>query len=290
MLVPPPSTTTDGNILTVVMGGAALRHDLVCVFFALLATQQLLWFWRTGHRRRLLGFAAALSAALFSKEMAAALFPFFAALAVAAARWRPFRAAHADPQPFGRRILVSAGVGLLTGAVWGAFYWVACHRMTAPAPASHTLAGWAAMLRQRWPTPLYMFVFSLSRPVGHLFYLTRTRITWAEALIYPRFWEALLGSAVFLAGLALLWRRHKWCAFALYAWKVTAYLPVLPMSDTFPWFEYMPHILDRIYTVGVLWALWEWPPVGARVGPAVQRWAALLPRPACESTPRGSEP
>ena len=75
----------------------------------------------------------------------------------------------------------------------------------------------------------------------------------ADCLIYFLFWPQVARMALFVLGLCLLWiGQPRWLA-VLYAWKLITYLPVLPLSETWPWYRFMPTLLDPILPVGAVW-------------------------------------
>ncbi|MCZ7600605.1 MAG: hypothetical protein M5U09_26730, partial [Gammaproteobacteria bacterium] len=45
-------------------------------------------------------------------------------------------------------------------------------------------------------------------------------------------------------------------------WNAVTYLPVLPLHDNVPWYQYIPDLLDRAFTVlaaaAIVRSLWSW--------------------------------
>jgi hypothetical protein len=241
---------------------AAARHDLVCVFFAVLALYFLWRFLRLPRPLSLIWFGLCLLLAYLSKEMALALLP--VCLGVAACAWR---------RPAARRHAVSAAaVTALIALVWFVWYGLAQRNMGPEAP-THGFASWLSLLRERWPISLDIALFHLSRPVGHLKAMLSCHSGWT-LILYPLFWQAILCLALQVACVVLLWKHQRQWLGMIYLWKVMTWLPVLPFNACWAWYEYMPHVLDPLLGVGAVCVLWRYR----------SRWRGLL-----NWTPRTAE-
>jgi len=233
-----------------VIGGLATRHDILCVLFCLLALCSMLLYLDFGSRRHLAGLVVWSLLAYLSKEMALALLPICAVIALAHWRRRP-----------SRRIALVCVSALAVALVWLGWYRLAELNM-APAPHdSHSFSGMVELLHRRWPRNVFLYVASLCRPLALVWVYLSHIGGWALVSDH-RFPWALVRIAMTVLAIVLLMRcRPRWVV-VLYVWKVFSYLPVLPLSDAWGWYEYMPHVLDPILPLGFAWVVWE--PLGLR--------------------------
>ncbi|MCD6359349.1 MAG: hypothetical protein J7M38_00710 [Armatimonadetes bacterium] len=227
-----------------VVGLIATRHDLLCTLFSVLAFGCLLKWLDTGQRRAL---AAALIWSLLahlSKEMAIILTPMFAVTALAHRRRRPWR-----------RLVAAAVAPAAVTVVWFAWYHLAERNMGPNPHPSHSFTGMLELFVKRTDSATFFYVASLCQPLA---------LTWRYVfgvaspimLCSSDFWLNVFRLVVFAAALWLTWRHTRRWLVVLYIWKVFTYLPVLPLSDTWGWYEFMPHVLDPILPVATVWTLW----------------------------------
>lgn len=226
-----------------VVGLVATRHDLLCTLFGVLAFGSLLAWLEAGQRRHLAGVIVWSLLAHLSKEMAITLTPMFATVALAHRGRRP-----------SRRLLLATLAAATVTVFWLAWYRLAEANM-APSPhPSHSFGGMIELLVKRASNVPFFFIASLSEPLAlFLRYLIGVR-GW-YMLCSTHFWQALAEVCIFVGAIIITWRHARRWLVLLYLWKVFAYLPVLPLSDTWAWYEFMPHILDPILPVATAWCL-----------------------------------
>lgn len=227
-----------------IVGLLATRHDVFCTLFAVLAFGSLVAWFDGGQRRHLVGIIVWSLLAHLSKEMAIALTPMFAVAALAHWRRRPTR----------RLLWACLGAAAVT-VLWFAWYRLAETNMAASPHPSHTFGGMLELVVKRAENMPHFYLASLCRPLAHflryLFGVAGWYMLWS-----PDFWETFAKLMVFITALAITWRYARRWLVMLYIWKVFAYLPVLPLSDTWAWYEFMPHILDPMLPIATVWSLW----------------------------------
>lgn len=231
-----------------IVGLLATRHDLLCTLFAVLAFGCLLAWFDGGRRRHLVGVVVWSLLAHLSKEMAIVITPMVMVAALAHWRRRPTC-----------RLLPACAAAAAVTALWFVWYRLAATNMAASPHPSHTFAGMLELLVKRAPNVPIFYLASLCEPLARfLKYLVWVR-SWVM-LCSPDFWQTLARLAVFGWAVLIAWRHARRWLVVLYIWKVFAYLPVLPLSDTWAWYKFMPHVLDPILPAAVAWALWH--PIG----------------------------
>lgn len=220
------------------------RSEVLCGLFSLAALRCLLGYLDHGGRRWLAGFGGCYLLAYLNKEMALGLAPVF----IICACWWP-----AEPTRKRRVAAVILGVSLL----WLIWFKLAELQMTRPVeaiPPGHTFANlWQRTTNNLAPTILNQ-LFHLWFPLGSLAFLVLAEHTWGLFLsgIFYQFTALLLLESVGLLALARRWPK---LAAVLICWKLFANLPVAPLHDAFPWYAFLPHLLDRVGIVAGLWAL-----------------------------------
>ena len=226
---------------------AGTRHDLLCVLFSLLALLQLVNFLeKKGGGSALLLYAFWTLLAYLSKEMTLAL-TLLCFFIIVMERYRGVAR-----RETWRATLVTAGVA----CAWMIWYHFAEQNMAEIADSSHSFAGWWHLLVKRWPRPLWFFLCSMNDSAAKVYMLTRL-LSPGALIIYRFFLPALLKTwwFAFCVTVLVVWRR--WWLAVVFAWKAFTYLPVLPLSETWPWHVYMPHVLDPLLSTGAAWCLWE---------------------------------
>lgn len=223
----------------------ATRHDLLCVFFSILAVGMLIRYLEEGRARDLAAHAGLALLAYLSKEMAVALVPVAVLLVLAKRRDAPLR-----------RLLHAVGAAVAVAGVWYVWYLVAQSNMGPAGYGSHSVVGMGMLLQKRWPTSLVMMARSLLPPIYGIIHVLRSDPGWA-LLWYGHWWREVIEMVIWLLGLWLLWVGRRWWLAVIYAWKFSTYLPVLPLSDAWPWYRYMPHVLDPLILTGAIWVAWH---------------------------------
>ena len=244
-----------------VLASVATLHDLFCVLFAVLAGVAALSYLQRPASRTLLAMGAWSLLAYLSKEMAVALLPIGLAFSVLG-RWRGAS---------WRTVGACAGVTVLVAVVWLVWYKLAEANMGPSPHWSHSVGGWLTTLAVRWPRPLWFMVSSVCWAAGDIIRLFWAGLGW-DFWLYSIFWRSLAVLIGFVTACVILAKRHPSWLACLFIWKVFAFVPVLPFSDTWPWYTYMPHALDTILPVGVVWCWWQ--EMGGR-GWTTERWAAI---------------
>ena len=122
--------------------------------------------------------------------------------------------------------------------------------------SSHSFGGMFELLVKRRENVPFFFTASLCQPLAMVWRYV-FGVASLQMLCSLDFWRWLLRLIAWFPALWLAWRYTRRWLVVLYIWKVFAYLPVLPLSDTWAWYEFMPHVLDPILPVSVAWALWR---------------------------------
>lgn len=245
-----------------VLASVATLHDLMAVLFCLLALEALFRYLQAPRGRLLLAYAAWSLLAYLSKEMALALVPL--TVIYGSIQWRR----GASRRAAGAGVLAALGVAL----VWLVWRGVAEVHMVSAADPAHSVSGWLMLLTERWPRALWFLASSLCWSAADLYRQFCVDVDWT-ILLCEVFWRSSFMLAGFVAMFVVLARQRPHWLLVLYTWKLLAFLPVLPLSDTFPWYLYMPHVLDPILPVGAVWCWWtelsgrEW---------AARKWQGIL--------------
>lgn len=250
--VPPPWALGIGLVMLLdnrvvnltVLGCIATRHDVLCSLFCLLAFETLLAYLETGDRRCLASTFGWALAAYLSKEQALALVP-LTFITAGAWAWR---------KRTWRRPLTACGVALLNAAVWLVWYRLA-ERQMGPIPhASHSLPIMVDRLLHPDSHAVVLMLYNLCWPFGDL-----ARIAWADPttnLFFSGVFRVQLEHTVIaVAAIVMVARQRPAWLFIVYAWKVCCYLPVWPLRDTWPWYNYQPNLLNFVLPVATLWCL-----------------------------------
>ncbi len=233
MIVPSRSSL---NVLQLI----ATQPDVFCTLFGILAVGCLIRWLDAGRRRSLAAMCGFALLACLSKEMGIALTPVIVVFALAHLRRRPPR----------RIVMACVGV-LLMGAIWIVWYQLARGNMPTEAHPSHTFAGMWLLLTERWANCLMLYLQSLCRPLVQVFRCLYHADWWI--LLFHGLWLGVAKLALWLWAVWLLWcYRPRWLV-VLVLWKVFTYLPVLPLCGAWGWYYHMPHILDHIFPVAVVW-------------------------------------
>ena len=247
--VPEPWATLAGPLLLLwptlgtqsVAGGIATRHDELCTLFGLWALLALLAWRDGGGRRALWAYLGWALAACLSKEQGLILLPLGVILG-AGTSWR--------------RLAATVGGSVVVGLVYLRWYAFAVAHMASEAHRSHTFGGMLDLLLHRGVgTSGRLFAYNLA------WYPTDTVSQlyaggWA-ALTSMIMWKSALLGVLTLAGWYLIWRDHRRLGGVILLYKVVIYLPVLPLHDTWPWYVYMPHVLDPVLYAAMGCALWR---------------------------------
>ncbi len=230
----------------------ATLHDLTCTIFALIAFGLLIRYLRDGRRSSLLAASLLMLGAYLSKEMALTLVPLTVVIAIV---YRP-------EAPL-RRQLSAIGAAVAVGLLWFGWYQLAQANMQSVNPPEHSFAGLTGLLAMRWRSSLWLLLGLVARPIAALASRLEAAVhvrAGALMLFDYEFLEPLGLSVLFVIAFWLLWvEKRRWLA-VLYAWKLCTYIPIIPLVDTFPWYEYMPHALDPILPAGAIvvgWRRWS---------------------------------
>jgi hypothetical protein len=241
-----------------------ILHDLLCTLFALLALVLMLRYLRTARAGNLVWCGICAFLAYLSKEMALAMLPLFVVLAVA------LHHRHGSGRRTARAVLVTIAVA----AVWGALYVTALVNMGGSGGAHHDMGQWLAMLIDRGDSTV---LFAAGNFIPALAGIMQMVVSDVELLIYPPFWEKLALLLVHVTCyVVLLVYRRPWFLL-LIAWQAFTYLPVLPFHDTWPWYRYMPDVLDLSVYVAGIWLIWEETLIGQRGQALLAQLGARLP-------------
>ncbi|NUP99294.1 MAG: hypothetical protein HUU35_05500 [Armatimonadetes bacterium] len=226
-----------------VTAGIATRHDLLCTLFAMLAVVALLDWLRQGRRPAMAAYLAWSLLAYLSKEMALALIPLSAAIA-----WVECRRL-ALP----RRLWVGVAASLGVGLVWLVWYRLAEQNMGHVPHQSHSLGGMIGMLFTRNPDMhLQAMTYNLGWWLADV--LRQFKAVPITLLVFSQiFWKSLLRAVISVSCFVWLWRHRRYAVLLIYLWKLITYLPVMPLHDTWPWYEYMPHVLDPLLYAAAFW-------------------------------------
>lgn len=222
--------------------------DLLCGLFAVWAVWALVVWLDGGSRRWLAGYLALLLAAFLSKEMALGVA--LAAMAVTAI-W-----------PGSRRrrwwtVAATAGLSL----AWLGWFKLAESAMPAGHLANaHTFGDLAARLAAQPGKAALHWLHAICRPAWQMVYMwvAGVRDFWWVGL----FWRNLPLLVLWPLGVVLVARRHPQMCRVWLCWNAVTYLPVLPLHDNVPWYQYIPDLLDRAFTVlaaaAIVRSLWSW--------------------------------
>ncbi|MBI2298766.1 MAG: glycosyltransferase family 39 protein [Armatimonadetes bacterium] len=274
--LPPPAAAAVGVLLLVdgsqftrvIAGCIATRHDLLCVLFCLLAYDHLIRWLRGGPPRDLAAYAGWSLLAYLSKEMALALVP----LTCGAALFTGLRRREA------RRALAAVGVSAAVAAVWYGWFRLAEANMGPSPHVSHSLGGMLGKLRHVDSVAGVLFLYQLCWPLGDIVRTFRADPSFAALLGAP-LQKDFLKLALFCWACWMLIRHQPGPLVWMYLWKITTYLPVLPLHDTWSWYGYMPKVLNGILPAGALWHWWHSHGGRERVGAMLDRrlaWIALV--------------
>lgn len=217
-----------------VTGSVATRHDLTCALFGILALSALLDWLRAGSRRRLAAWFGWSLLTYLSKEMAVLLVPLGVGVGVIEGcrerRWG--------------RVAGAAAVTLACAAVFVFWYRLAESNMGDFGHPSHSFGGMLAKLTDQPILLLQNTLWHLCRPLGDLF--RQIRAAWPDPLWSTMFWEAVGRLVLYGYGFLTLCRYRRRALEIVFCWKICCYAPVLPLHDIWPWYSYMPHLLDYL--------------------------------------------
>ena len=224
------------------------RSEVLCGLFAVWAA----WCWLNwlehGGRRWLAGYGLLLLAAFLSKEMALGV---ALALMIAAVPWRA---------PVRRRVAAIA-VTLGLAVFWAAWFKFAENRMLIPldaVPPGHTFADLWQRLARSPGTAAVAWSQEICAPAGQILFLRTARVGPFELLLSQTFQIALAQLIVWSCGCYFAARRYPRLIWLWACWSAICYLPVLPLHDIYPWYLYVPDLLDRVFDALALAATGEW--------------------------------
>ena len=221
--------------------------EVLCGMFAVWAAWALHGWMDDGGRRWPVVYAGLLLAAFLSKEMAAGpAIAFLAALAI----WPGDR----------RRRLRAVGVTVAVSVLWLVWFRLAEQRMIiAPehTPHGHSFAN---LWERLWAFAAINFrdwLHAICRPWWQIHTQLYAGVGW-EIVWTADFWRNLPLAVIWPLAVVLAARRYPKLIRLWACWNVLSYLPVLPLHDLLPWYEYLPDLLDRAFDVLAVVAVWEW--------------------------------
>ncbi|MCZ7600599.1 MAG: hypothetical protein M5U09_26700 [Gammaproteobacteria bacterium] len=202
--------------------------------FGILALSALLDWLRAGSRRRLAAWFGWSLLTYLSKEMAVLLVPLGVGVGVIEGcrerRWG--------------RVAGAAAVTLACAAVFVFWYRLAESNMGDFGHPSHSFGGMLAKLtdqpsccsRTRCGTSAGRWATSSDRSARR----GQTRSG------RPCSGEAVGRLVLYGYGFLTLCRYRRRALEIVFCWKICCYAPVLPLHDIWPWYSYMPHLLDYL--------------------------------------------
>jgi hypothetical protein len=167
---------------------------------------------------------------------------------------------------------------LAAAGIYFVWYRVAESNMAPFGVDEHSFMGMVRKLQENVGTTVQLAVFNLSRPLGGVF--RQLKAGGADALWSRIFWTDMLALAIYSYGFWWLLRERARELGIVYAWKICCYAPVMPLHDTWPWYEYMPHLVDYALPLLFLDVAWRrWGGAAARLPAAIGRLAPAFRRP-----------
>jgi len=237
---------TDAN--TVVIEWICTRSELLCGLGCVWAAVVLVSYLDHGGDRRLGLVAGLMLLAFLAKEMALGI---ALAFLPTIACWR------ADSRRRWKAVAVVTGISLL----WLGLFKQAESNMVLPpelTPPGHTFADLSERLFRSWGTSFTTWTSSVCRPLGEIVRMVLAGAS-AQMVFSGIFWKAL--AALLAWGFAIRCALARWPRWLLVWawWNAVGYLPVMPLHDRYPWYLFIPDLLDRglmvVFTAAVLgWA------------------------------------